>query len=252
MNEQVRHKLFEIIERYGREICGQPKRCKGLLLDHCAGDRREVFVLVSALEEQVVGDLLHGLGGQSWGLVSSRLIRRLVENRAMAEDAALWTVESWALALGVISEAKVAAKQPARQRRETKQRPSTNELLSPENPAQPASARPVRAADVITTRTGEIQLKRIPAGEFWMGSPDNGWEVCDDEKPHHKVQISRGLYLGVMPVTQAQYEAVMGKNPSHFKGRLEHPVESVTAYFPHITRGISLNFRGCPECGQMS
>jgi formylglycine-generating enzyme required for sulfatase activity len=67
-----------------------------------------------------------------------------------------------------------------------------------------------------------------PAGEFWMGSPDKDPDAFDDEKPRHNVRISEAFYLGVTPVTQAQYEAVMGKNPSHFQGRPNNPVESVS------------------------
>ena len=60
-----------------------------------------------------------------------------------------------------------------------------------------------------------------PAGSFQMGSVAN-----DDEKPVHKVSLANGFYAGVYPVTQAEYEAVMGKNPSHFKGP-KRPVEQV-------------------------
>ncbi|MGP0062790.1 MAG: formylglycine-generating enzyme family protein [Isosphaeraceae bacterium] len=233
MNDSVRKKLSEIIKRYGREICNEPRRCKGLLLDHCAGDRREVFVLVSALEEQVVSDLMDDLGSQSWTLVAGRLSRRLVEHRAMAEAAALWAVESWALALGVITE-----------------RATTPGPVSPPNhgltgrPADPITTRvgsvqcpPVderREArptpDLITTRVGQVLLKLIPAGEFWMGSPDGDDEAFDDEKPRHKVRISEAFYLGATPVTQSQYRAVTGKSPSRLHGRPENPVESVSWY----------------------
>ena len=229
MNERVRHKLSEIVQRYGREICREPKRCKGLLLDHCAGDRREVFVLVSALEEQVVADLVEGPGGQSWGLVSSRLVRRLVEHRAMAEDAALWAVESWALALGVISGTEPIAKRRARHDRGTKPHAVPKMPDDSEAAARSVSGLShVNAADVMTSRAGQIRLKLIPPGEFRMGSLDSDSEAYDDEKPQHKVRISRAFYLGVTPVTQAQYEAVMGKNPSYFQRRPDHPVESVT------------------------
>ena len=37
-----------------------------------------------------------------------------------------------------------------------------------------------------------------------------------NEKPQHRVRISKSFYLGVYEVTQAQYEAVMGNNPSNF------------------------------------
>lgn len=64
----------------------------------------------------------------------------------------------------------------------------------------------------------------IPAGEFLMGS-DNG---DDDEKPVHRVQISQPFYLGKYPVTQEQWQKVMGKNPSRFQGDLNRPVENVS------------------------
>ena len=62
-----------------------------------------------------------------------------------------------------------------------------------------------------------MTLKLIPAGEFMMGSPDNGTRMpLSDEKPPHRVRISKSFYLGVYEVTQVQYEAVMGNNPSYF------------------------------------
>ncbi len=59
-------------------------------------------------------------------------------------------------------------------------------------------------------------FKLIPAGEFFMGSPDDADEANNDEKPLHRVLISKPFYLGVCEVTQGQYAAVMGNNPSHF------------------------------------
>jgi formylglycine-generating enzyme required for sulfatase activity len=67
---------------------------------------------------------------------------------------------------------------------------------------------------LITTKRAEIALKLIPAGRFMMGSPAG--EGSDDERPQHEVTISGAFYLGVLPVTQAQYEGLIGKNPSHF------------------------------------
>ena len=68
--------------------------------------------------------------------------------------------------------------------------------------------------DLVTTRVGQIKLKRIPAGTFQMGSPAG--EGSEDEHPQHEVRITRPFYLGVTEVSQAQYEAVMGNNPSDF------------------------------------
>jgi formylglycine-generating enzyme required for sulfatase activity len=49
----------------------------------------------------------------------------------------------------------------------------------------------------------------------------------DDEKPVHKVNITKPFYLGKYLVTQEQWDAVMGSNPSHFRGP-KNPVENVS------------------------
>jgi len=56
---------------------------------------------------------------------------------------------------------------------------------------------------------------RIEGGEFTMGSPEGDKDAENDEKPQHKVRISPFL-LGVTEVTQAQYVAVVGNNPSWY------------------------------------
>ena len=70
---------------------------------------------------------------------------------------------------------------------------------------------------------------RIPAGTFRMGDNDSGRSF---EGPEHVVKITRPFYMSVVPVTQAHYEAVKGKNPSRFNrshgGGSDHPVEHVT------------------------
>jgi formylglycine-generating enzyme required for sulfatase activity len=58
----------------------------------------------------------------------------------------------------------------------------------------------------------------IPAGEFEMGSPPDEEGRYDDEGPVHHVKISKPFYLGIYPVTQMEWKAVMGNNPSYFKG----------------------------------
>jgi formylglycine-generating enzyme required for sulfatase activity len=65
----------------------------------------------------------------------------------------------------------------------------------------------------------------VPAGEFMMGSNDG-----HNEKPVHLVKIEQAFYMGKFPVTQEQYQAVMGENPSYFKGSNYLPVESVSKY----------------------
>ncbi|MBO4795819.1 MAG: SUMF1/EgtB/PvdO family nonheme iron enzyme, partial [Verrucomicrobia bacterium] len=66
----------------------------------------------------------------------------------------------------------------------------------------------------------------IEPGTFIMGSPEDELGRDDDEK-QHQVTLTRGYWLGKYEVTQAQFEAVMGKNPSSFKGA-DLPVENVS------------------------
>ncbi len=71
-----------------------------------------------------------------------------------------------------------------------------------------------------------MEFASIPAGKFLMGSPKTEKERDPDET-QHEVTLTQGFRMGVHEVTQAQYEQVMGKNPSHFKGATL-PVEQVS------------------------
>jgi formylglycine-generating enzyme required for sulfatase activity len=64
-----------------------------------------------------------------------------------------------------------------------------------------------------------MNLVLIPAGEFVMGSPDSDDEAVSDERPQHRVTITKNSYLGVYEVTQGQWEAVMGTKPWSGKGK---------------------------------
>jgi uncharacterized protein (TIGR02996 family) len=67
---------------------------------------------------------------------------------------------------------------------------------------------------IVPRRTvGGIEFAWVPPGTFRMGSPVREAKRDADEK-RHAVTISRGFWMGVYPVTQAQYDAVMGTNPS--------------------------------------
>jgi uncharacterized protein (TIGR02996 family) len=70
----------------------------------------------------------------------------------------------------------------------------------------------------VATLTNSLGMEfvYVPAGVFLMGSPDDEEEREENEGPVHEVEITRGFYLGRSPVTQAEYESVMGKNPSGF------------------------------------
>ena len=67
----------------------------------------------------------------------------------------------------------------------------------------------------------------IPAGKFTMGSPASEPDRAPDEGPEHQVAITEPFYMGIYPVTQEQYQQVMGANPSSLKGA-NNPVVNVS------------------------
>jgi formylglycine-generating enzyme required for sulfatase activity len=69
----------------------------------------------------------------------------------------------------------------------------------------------------------KLEMALIPAGSFLMGDEKGRW----NEKPAHKVTVTKPFQLGKYPVTQSQWEAVMGSNPSQSKGA-KNPAESVS------------------------
>ncbi len=71
----------------------------------------------------------------------------------------------------------------------------------------------------------EMTFSFIPPGTFLMGSDHK--RANADEKPVHRVTLTKGFFLGIHPVTQTQWKAVTGSNPSHFPGD-NRPVEQVS------------------------
>ena len=72
----------------------------------------------------------------------------------------------------------------------------------------------------------KLELVKVEAGSFEMSAKDG--ENFGDEVPH-RVTLTKDFYLGKTEVTQAQWKAVMGNDPSYFKGDAL-PVESVSWY----------------------
>jgi formylglycine-generating enzyme required for sulfatase activity len=90
-------------------------------------------------------------------------------------------------------------------------------------------------SEKLLTNSIGMKLALIPAGKFQMGAADGEDESKSDEKPQHRVRITKPFYLGMYEVTQGEFERVIGRNPSWFSARGEHK-ESVsgqdTSRFP--------------------
>ena len=73
----------------------------------------------------------------------------------------------------------------------------------------------------------EPEMIFVEGGTFLMGCNDEDGKDClNDENPQHRVTLG-SFYIGKYPITQKQWKAVMGSNPSEFKSD-NHPVETVS------------------------
>lgn len=72
-----------------------------------------------------------------------------------------------------------------------------------------------------------MEFVRIPPGSFMMGCSPGDSECFPEEKPEHRVVITKGFEIGKYQVTQSQYGALMKTNPSSFIGA-DLPVDGVS------------------------
>jgi formylglycine-generating enzyme required for sulfatase activity len=102
----------------------------------------------------------------------------------------------------------------------------TSTPLPKVSPPPPSSPSPPPAKLTLFTeklpKGVKLEMVSLPAGKFLMGSSER-----DNEKPPHQVKVN-SFAIGKYPITQAQYEAVMGNNPFHFKNNPQNPVEKVS------------------------
>lgn len=103
----------------------------------------------------------------------------------------------------------------------------TERLAAGQPPADPGDS------VVVSSTSSSTNLERmvwIPAGEFIMGSPTDEPGRDQDEGPQTKVTIAQGFWMGKCEVTQAEYQTVMGTNPSNVTEDKTRPVERVNWY----------------------
>ncbi len=104
-------------------------------------------------------------------------------------------------------------------------------------PSSGGGSRPPKELSIDLGNGVKMEFVLIPAGEFMMGSSEAerkialaqetaAWakEKIPTEGPQHRVKITKPFYLGKYEVTQAQWQAVMGNNPSKYKAPT-NPVE---------------------------
>ena len=110
-----------------------------------------------------------------------------------------------------------------------KQEPSTKPKTTPKPKPKPTPAQRVSATyqnNVLRVGNASYRMVYVSGGSFTMGATSEMTESYNDEKPTHQVTLS-SYSIGETEVTQALWKAVMGSNPSYFKGD-NLPVETVS------------------------
>jgi formylglycine-generating enzyme required for sulfatase activity len=84
--------------------------------------------------------------------------------------------------------------------------------------------RPPKELTVDLGKGVKLEMVLIPVGEFKMGSPDSDKDADPNEKPQHRVRITKPFYLDKYPVTQEQWEAVTSLQAARCPSIIvEHP-----------------------------
>jgi len=99
-----------VINTHGKAVAEDSVLCRALLNDYCHGElQREIFLLVSAVDERVATELLNAGKDVPFQLIRMRLIQRLCELRGIEESLSIWAVETWALALCCITKDQLSS-----------------------------------------------------------------------------------------------------------------------------------------------
>ena len=203
MNNEARKQLIEIVKKYGVKILDEPRKVEGLLKDFCQEQRKEIFSIVSALKEGASTELINSIKSGTQKLVIGRLSQRLQDNYAMTEEASIWSIETIAIVLEIISEKEATGVRKAQVEQKASETKTPN----------------------------EDELIYIEGGSFVMG--DTWGDGDSDEKPTHRVKLTYDFYVGKYPVPFEEYDRYCRKTRTEKPydwnwGRERRPVINVS------------------------
>ncbi len=100
MNDAARQKLIKLVDSQPPGLMEDSERFEAFLRDYCGECKPEISAILAALQEDVPRDLRR-MRGQPYSLLREQLANKLQEDRSLHQEAALWAVESWAMALEI-------------------------------------------------------------------------------------------------------------------------------------------------------
>jgi sulfatase modifying factor 1 len=211
MNNEVIDILKSVIQLHGISVIADARRCRTLLLHHCAGEYgHEVNLLIVALEEGVAANLNHPpIGFTNPKLLIAHLIEKMMTQKQMDRTTADWVVRAWSDALSGNDTVKKKSNKNSSKRVLYMMLVLIIMIFiliySILNRESSKAEVPYKYHKVMKKNIKDgASMMYIPAGEFIMGSKDTDETASDDEIPQHKVKMD-GFYIYMTEVTVAQY-----------------------------------------------
>jgi parallel beta-helix repeat protein len=190
MNDLPRRKLRELVARDSGLIAENPPRTESLLRDYCGEFRREISVLVMALEEHAVADMLSAPKSLPLQVLFGRLAQRLCDNLALSESAARWSIESWALAFGLISENELSASETEQTKKQNPIEPAANVSPKIVKTAASPTAQPKPTASTQTAKAASTSYVVSASG----GNFSTISEALRNVAPNSRLLIREDFY----------------------------------------------------------
>ncbi len=192
MNNEARKQLIEVVKRYGIKILDEPRKVEGLLKDFCGDCKKEIFSIVNALKERAGNDLMNSSKSNTVKITIGRLSSKMQSDLGMSEEVAVWSIESIAIALGIMSEKEAIGARKA----QVEQKPVETKTG--------ATYRQDSRESEIKISNGD-ELIYVEGGSFVMG--DTWGDGLSDEKPTHRVELTYDFYIGKYETIFDEYDA---------------------------------------------
>lgn len=203
MGVSTRKKLAKLVEEYGEALYEDERRCRSLLLD-VIRNSRDVAVLSAAVSAGIVNDLKSSNSGMPFEARARVFAKRLHNEYGLSEDFALWSVESWALALGVVTEDDIATKKTNRSRNADERSKQTDakrhDVATPIDSARDAKveSKKTNAAAEYQFALGEAVEKNCFLDIDKLAEAEKYYREAvslDPENPKYKLALGRCLKL---------------------------------------------------------
>lgn len=102
-NKSLRRKLQGMVSLYDPYLCSAPNRYQFALMESCPELEREIELIVMAINYEIVNEMRRLRYSLPPSLLLPKLVRWFLRQTGICEDEAIWTVDSWAMALGMIT-----------------------------------------------------------------------------------------------------------------------------------------------------